>query len=109
MASSANTSPDAQVHAQIAIVGGGIAGLVLANMLEQLDISYFVLESYSSIAPPSAASIGLMPNGLRILDQIGVYEKLQEFFAPHDYYEHRDGDDGSLYAVSTSARYLTPL
>uniref|UniRef100_A0A8H7K9I4 FAD-binding domain-containing protein n=1 Tax=Bionectria ochroleuca TaxID=29856 RepID=A0A8H7K9I4_BIOOC len=98
-----------EVQVEVAIIGAGVAGLALANMLEQANISYSVLESYRAIAPPGAASIGLMPNGLRILDQLGVYEKLMEHAVPHDYFQHRDGDDGTLYGVMTAGRYLPPL
>jgi 2-polyprenyl-6-methoxyphenol hydroxylase-like FAD-dependent oxidoreductase len=98
-----------EVQVEVAIIGAGVAGLALANMLEQANISYLVLESYRAIAPPGAASIGLMPNGLRILDQLGMYEKLMEHAVPHDYFQHRDGDDGTLYGVMTAGRYLPPL
>ena len=59
---------------KVLIVGGSIAGLVLANMLEQLGIDFLVLEGYPEIAPQVGASIGLFPNGCRVLDQIGCYD-----------------------------------
>ncbi|KAK1675242.1 hypothetical protein BDP55DRAFT_715840 [Colletotrichum godetiae] len=59
---------------KIVIVGGSVAGLALANMLEKFNIDYVVLEAYPEIAPQVGASIGLLPNGLRILDQLGCYE-----------------------------------
>ncbi|KAK1856057.1 FAD binding domain protein [Colletotrichum chrysophilum] len=71
---------------KIIIVGGSVAGLSLANMLEKFDIDYTILEAYSQIAPQVGASIGLLPNGLRILDQLGCYERLRE--AAGNYY-HR--------------------
>ncbi|KAI8290105.1 hypothetical protein K4K60_006852 [Colletotrichum sp. SAR11_57] len=71
---------------KIIIVGGSVAGLSLANMLEKFDIDYTILEAYSQIAPQIGASIGLLPNGLRILDQLGCYERLRE--AAGNYY-HR--------------------
>jgi hypothetical protein len=61
---------------KVLIAGGGVAGLTLANMLEKFDIDYTILESHGEIAPPVGASIGLFPNGLRILDQIGCYEPI---------------------------------
>lgn len=60
------------------IAGAGVAGLTLANMLERLDIDYIVLEAYRQIAPQVGASIGLFPNGLRILDQIDCYEPIRK-------------------------------
>ncbi|KAI1471017.1 putative monooxygenase [Daldinia caldariorum] len=65
---------------KVIIVGGGIAGLTLANMLEKFDLNYIILESHSEIAPQVGASIGLFPNGLRILDQLGCYEDILRLF-----------------------------
>lgn len=61
---------------KIIIAGGGIAGLTLANVLQRFDIDYVILEGHADIATPVGASIGLFPNGLRILDQLGVYEDI---------------------------------
>ncbi|KAM6505412.1 hypothetical protein FSOLCH5_014630 [Fusarium solani] len=63
---------------KIVIAGGGIAGLALANMLEQFSLDYVLLEAHSDIAPPVGASIGMFPNGLRILDQIGCYKPIKD-------------------------------
>lgn len=62
---------------KIVIAGGGIAGLTLAAILEKFDIDYVLLEAHGDIAPEVGASIGLFPNGLRILDQIGCYEAIR--------------------------------
>lgn len=62
---------------KVIIAGGGIAGLTLAIMLERFDIDYVILEAYSKIAPPVGASVGLFPNGLRILDQLGCYDEIK--------------------------------
>lgn len=61
---------------KVLIAGGGIAGLSLALMLEKNGIDFLVLEAYPEIAPEVGASIGLLPNGQRILDQLGCYETL---------------------------------
>ncbi|KAK7698211.1 hypothetical protein SLS64_012781 [Diaporthe eres] len=71
---------------KIIIAGGSVTGLSLANMLEKFDIDYVILEAYPQIAPQVGASIGLLANGLRILDQLGCYERLRE--AAGNYY-HR--------------------
>ncbi|XHG07576.1 hypothetical protein AWENTII_010713 [Aspergillus wentii] len=87
-------------HVTVGIVGGGIAGLTLAKMLERLNISYTLWDAYE-IAPPAGASIGLTPNGLRILDQLGIIDKVEAYSVPRDSWEHRDGDDdGRLYTSS---------
>lgn len=56
---------------RVIIAGGSIAGLSLALMLEKNGIDFLVLEGYPSVAPQVGASIGVLPNGLRILDQLG--------------------------------------
>jgi 2-polyprenyl-6-methoxyphenol hydroxylase-like FAD-dependent oxidoreductase len=62
---------------KVLIAGGSVAGLTLANILEQLDIDYLVLEKYGKIAPDMGASIGIFPNGFRILDQLGCYDAIK--------------------------------
>lgn len=63
---------------KIIIVGGSVSGLSLANMLEKFNIEYILLEAHPEIAPQLGASIGLLPGGLRILDQLGCYDRIQE-------------------------------
>lgn len=60
------------------IVGGSVSGLSLANMLEKFNIEYILLEARPEIAPQLGASMGLLPGGLRILDQLGCYERVRE-------------------------------
>ncbi|RMJ12389.1 hypothetical protein CDV36_007925 [Fusarium kuroshium] len=62
---------------KVVIVGGSVSGLSLASMLEKFDIEYILLEAHSTIAPQLGASIGLLPSGLRILDQLGCYDKIR--------------------------------
>ncbi|RYO66870.1 hypothetical protein AA0113_g4951 [Alternaria arborescens] len=47
-------------------------------MLEKFDIDYVLLEGHSSIAPQLGASVGLLPTGLRILDQLGCYDEIEK-------------------------------
>ncbi|KAJ0161768.1 FAD-dependent urate hydroxylase [Colletotrichum tanaceti] len=63
---------------RVLIAGGSIAGLTLANLLERLGISYTVLEAYHEMAPQVGASIGIQPNGARILDQVGLYDDVRK-------------------------------
>jgi 2-polyprenyl-6-methoxyphenol hydroxylase-like FAD-dependent oxidoreductase len=55
---------------RVIIGGGGIAGLTLANALEKANIDYILLEGRDTVAPQVGASIGIHPNGTRILDQL---------------------------------------
>lgn len=61
---------------KVIIAGGSIAGLSLALMLEKNGIDFVVLEGYPNIAPQVGASIGVLANGLRILDQLGCCDEV---------------------------------
>jgi 2-polyprenyl-6-methoxyphenol hydroxylase-like FAD-dependent oxidoreductase len=79
---------------KVVIVGGSVAGLSLANMLQANNIDFVVLEAYGSIAPQVGASIGLLPHGNRILDQLGLFEKILALSTPIDRFTFRN-DTGS--------------
>lgn len=91
---------DAKPVFKFIVVGGGVAGLTLANMLERFGHDYILLESYAEVAPQSGASIGMFPNGLRILDQLGLYEPVLNLFDSAALYKkfYVRGDDGKLLA-----------
>ena len=67
---------------RVIIAGGSIAGLTLAHCLERLGIDYLILEGYRAIAPQVGASIGILPNGARILDQIGCFDDIFDLVEP---------------------------
>jgi 2-polyprenyl-6-methoxyphenol hydroxylase-like FAD-dependent oxidoreductase len=71
-----------QVNTTVIIVGAGVAGLTLALSLEQANIPFVVLEAHQEVAPQVGASLGLLPNGLLILDQLGVYEDIRSVTTP---------------------------
>jgi 2-polyprenyl-6-methoxyphenol hydroxylase-like FAD-dependent oxidoreductase len=58
---------------KILIVGGSVAGLALANMLERVGIDFVVLEAGSKIDPSVGGGISVQPQMSRILDQIGCW------------------------------------
>lgn len=74
-------------HVKVLIAGGSIAGLALANMLEKIGINFLVLEKYNSIAPDLGASIGIFPNGFRILDQLGCFDAISKLVEGADGFE----------------------
>lgn len=81
----APSSPDnKQQTLRVIIVGGGIAGLTLANTIEKLPIhvEYVLLEGHDEIAPQVGAGIVVMPHGARILDQLGVFDELERQIVP---------------------------
>lgn len=68
------SSMEAPRRFRVIIAGGGISGLTLANALEKADIDYVLLEARDTIAPQVGASIGIFPNGARIIDQLGCLD-----------------------------------
>ncbi|KAB2099375.1 hypothetical protein AG0111_0g12272 [Alternaria gaisen] len=74
-------------HAKVLIAGGSVAGLALANMLENIGVEYLVLEKYNNIAPNLGASIGIFPNGFRILDQLGCFDAISKLVEGADGFE----------------------
>lgn len=67
---------------RVIIVGGPIAGLSLAHCLEKARIDNILLEQKEELSPQEAASIGIMPNGVRILEQLGLYDRVEELIEP---------------------------
>jgi len=60
---------------QVMIVGGGIAGLVLALSLHQIGVSCRVYEGVSELKP-LGAGINLLPHAVRELDELGLIPAL---------------------------------
>ncbi|RKL44204.1 hypothetical protein BFJ72_g3937 [Fusarium proliferatum] len=75
---------------RVVIVGASVTGLSLANMLQANGIDFLVLEAYPTVAPQVGASIGLLPHGNRILDQLGLYEKVMGIAPPIQTFNFRD-------------------
>lgn len=67
---------------RVIIVGGSIAGLTLAHCLSKLGVDYVILEKRQQIAPQEGASIGILPHGGRILDQLGLFNAIQRDVEP---------------------------
>lgn len=100
---------------KIIIAGGGIHGLALANMLEQLDIDYVLLEARGHPTPEVGAGIGLFSNSLRILDQLGIFEKVAAIPQAHIGRTCLHDTDGSYitscndFAEHYTRRFAYPL
>ncbi|KAE8391142.1 FAD/NAD(P)-binding domain-containing protein [Aspergillus alliaceus] len=67
---------------QVIIVGGSIGGLTLAHCLQHAGIDHIVLEKASNPAPQVGASIGILPNGARVLDQLQLYDQIERSIEP---------------------------
>ncbi|OQD88432.1 hypothetical protein PENANT_c004G10399 [Penicillium antarcticum] len=67
---------------RVIIVGGSVAGLTLAHCLFKNNIDFVILESNCDIAPQVGASIGILPNGARILDQLDIFDEILDAAEP---------------------------
>ncbi|RXG46730.1 hypothetical protein VDGE_01660 [Verticillium dahliae] len=90
---------------RVLVAGGGIAGLTLANCLERAGVEYILLEAHDNVAPRVGASIGLLPNGSRILDQLGCYDKILEETQGVRITRCLD-QDGNVFHISDGVRLL---
>ncbi|KAL2860081.1 hypothetical protein BJX68DRAFT_251884 [Aspergillus pseudodeflectus] len=78
-------SPTSQptTNFKVIIVGGSIAGLTLAHCLAKLpNVDFVILEKRAEIAPQEGASVGILPHGGRILDQLGLFEEILRYVEP---------------------------
>ncbi|KAJ5175581.1 uncharacterized protein N7482_001458 [Penicillium canariense] len=97
---------------KVIIAGGSIAGLALAHCLYHAGIDFIVLEKRHEIGLQEGASVGIMPNGGRILDQLGLYSGLEDYFHPLEvaYTSYPDGFTFiSQYPKLLTQRFGYPL
>ncbi|CAK3773367.1 FAD binding domain [Lecanosticta acicola] len=85
---------------KVIIVGGGVAGLTLANALEKADIDFVLLESRALLDPQVGASIGIAPSSMRIFDQLGAAQEIMDQTTPIQW-THQFRPDGSLVMPSS--------
>ncbi|KAL4923685.1 FAD-dependent oxidoreductase [Aspergillus undulatus] len=74
---------------RIIIIGGGITGLALAHFLEHAGINFVLLEKHHDILANFGGSVGLQANGCRILEQVGVYEHLEQWMTATEFIRAR--------------------
>ncbi|KAF2500910.1 kynurenine 3-monooxygenase [Lophium mytilinum] len=80
--------------AHVAIIGGGLAGLTLALALHDLHIRSTVYESRLE-AYNEGGGIMLSPNALRVLDSVGVYQRIRDRSFHFDVLTFKDGQDST--------------
>ncbi|KAF2136597.1 uncharacterized protein K452DRAFT_237200 [Aplosporella prunicola CBS 121167] len=72
-------SPASPPPFHVLIVGASISGLALAHALQRAKIPHTILEAQPQVTHPGiGASIGLWPNGMRVLDQLGAWERIKK-------------------------------
>lgn len=61
------------------VVGAGPVGLYLAHALSKAGIDYLIFEQHDSVLRHQGAGILVYPHMLRLLDQIGLYDKADDY------------------------------
>src|SRR4029078_11878372 len=91
--------------APILIAGGGIGGLALALALAQNGRASIVLEQRDSFGA-AGAGIQLGPNGVRVLQRLGLTRDLPPAVGAPAASAHHDGRSGRALAVLPLGRWI---
>jgi 2-polyprenyl-6-methoxyphenol hydroxylase-like FAD-dependent oxidoreductase len=67
---------------KVIVVGGGPVGLTAAHALTRADIDFIVLERREDAIIDAGSNLVLLPQGLRILSQIGLLDSLHNVSSP---------------------------
>jgi len=62
---------------RVLIVGAGPAGLIAAHALHQAGIDFTILERRPNAIPQLGGTVGLFPQSVRILNQLGLMQALE--------------------------------
>jgi 2-polyprenyl-6-methoxyphenol hydroxylase-like FAD-dependent oxidoreductase len=63
---------------RIILVGGGPVGLVAAHVFAAAGIDFVMLEQRDTIVPEQGAGIVLWPHTQRVLEQLGLMERIRD-------------------------------
>ncbi|KAG0221222.1 hypothetical protein BGX31_010072 [Mortierella sp. GBA43] len=66
----------------VLIVGAGLAGVLLAILLEQIDIPYQIYER-AAVVKPLGSAMALGPNILPIFEQLGMLDDVKKISKPY--------------------------
>jgi salicylate hydroxylase len=89
----------------VLIAGGGIGGLALALGLAKSGRSATVLEQHDQFAT-AGAGIQLGPNGVKVLERLGLAPSLRPLVGEPDAIRVHDGRTGSLLASLPLGRWI---
>ncbi|KAI1198031.1 FAD dependent oxidoreductase [Nemania serpens] len=82
----------------VAIIGGGLAGMAAALALHELSIpcSVYEMRDTNAAPPTSSGALMLSPNSLRILDRFGLYSKVKKLSYVFDYVYYKNADEETI-------------
>ncbi len=81
---------DNKKRLKVIIVGAGISGLFLANCLLDTNIHFIILEKEKTKKEYHGSDFYLSPNGIRALDQLGIWNKIKDKGVFTEYIDYID-------------------
>lgn len=72
------------------IVGGGPVGLTAAHSLSRASLDFTLLESRPSIVQDAGSNLVLLPIGLRVLGQLGLFDAINAVSSPMTRFRRTD-------------------
>jgi 2-polyprenyl-6-methoxyphenol hydroxylase-like FAD-dependent oxidoreductase len=96
------------ILSEVAIIGGGLGGCALALALTDLDVPVTIYESRPPNSEEIASGVLLSPNGLHVLDKLGVFERIKDrcWISTHRTLKDReDNTTRKTYIVNDAYRY----
>ncbi|KAF9982673.1 hypothetical protein BGZ65_002601, partial [Modicella reniformis] len=91
-------SSEAKTKPEVIIVGAGLAGLLLGQLLEQIGVPYHIFER-AAVVKPLGSAMTLGPSILPVFEQLGLFDELQKISVPcysTDYYNDQLEKLGSI-------------
>ena len=78
---------------KVIVIGAGIGGSALALSLKQLDIDHVLIDQAPGFTEVGAG-IQLSPNGVRVLETLGLGDALRSFCTEPDFHKYSAWDTG---------------
>lgn len=88
------------IEDRVIIVGAGPIGLYMANAMQSARIDFVILEQRDTVLDPSGQLLFVWPQSVRLFDQIGLLEKLQEAAFEVHQKKRTYGVDGRVMTIS---------
>ncbi|RWA08254.1 hypothetical protein EKO27_g6854 [Xylaria grammica] len=92
-------------HYEAIIAGGGIADVTLVLTFEKVGITYVIVEGRDTLESDRGVGIDLHPNGMRILDQLGLAEDIERATVPLKTWFSYDAEGNLMSTPSAMGRY----
>lgn len=85
------------------IVGGGIAGPVLGMFLRRIGMDAVICEARPTVAGGEGAFLGVAPNGMNVLDELGLRPAIEAISFPCHGFEFQNARGERIAGIDRSA------